>query len=101
MYLRTKFKHYTGNYPCFSRDYDNTGHLRGEDVTPQYGEWLEQIFYDGNKERYLRSEYVRDTGEKYAVVKRNSNTDSMYWYMRGYVLWLEEFVLRSKLFELD
>jgi len=98
MYLRTKFKFATGMYPCFSKDTDKSGHLRGDDVKSYYGEWLEHIFYDGNKERYLRSEFIKDTGEKIAVKRTNNNVD---WFTKNYILWLEEFVLRSKLFQLD
>jgi len=98
MYLRTKFKFATGMYPCFSKDTDKSGHLRGDDVKSYYGEWLEHIFYDGNKGRYLRSEFIKDTGEKIAVKRTDNNMD---WFTKNYILWLEEFVLRSKLFQLD
>jgi hypothetical protein len=96
MYLRTQFKLATGMYPCFSRDTDETGHLRGDDVKSYYGEWLEHIFYDGNKSNYLRSEFKKDTGEKIAV--RQETGKNQDWLVKNYILWLEEFVLRSKMY---
>lgn len=97
MYLRVKFRSATGMYPTFGRDSDGSGHLRGDDVKSAYGNWLEHIFYDGNKERYLRSEFVKDTGEK-STVRNKSNLTT---YTHNYILWLEEFVMKSKLFQLD
>ena len=98
MTLRLKFKFDTGLYPCYGKDKDGTGHLRGDDTKGIYGEWLEHIFYDGNKERYLREEFKRDTGECCPVKPTNSKK---LWYSRSYLLWLEEFVLKSKLYNLD
>lgn len=95
MNLRMKFKFDTGFYPCFSKDKDGSGHLRGDDVKGIYGEWLEYIFYDGNKERFLRTEFKRDTGEQFAAKFNPSSKKT--WYTRSYILWLEEYVLRSKL----
>lgn len=100
MDLRVKYKLSTGHYPTYLADGEGNGLLRGENVTGKYGQWLEENFYDGNEEEFLRREYMKLSAHvKYPV---SSNKTKMSWtYDRNYVLWLEEYVIESKLFNFD
>lgn len=91
--LRVKYKLATGEYPVYGRDDQNAGMFRGDAVTGKYGMWLEESFYDGNREEFLRKEYMMQTGGDYPV---DSNPRKfLYRYERSYVLWLEQYLVET------
>jgi hypothetical protein len=91
--LRVKYKLATGEYPVYGKDDQNAGMFRGDAVTGKYGMWLEESFYDGNREEFLRKEYMMQTGGDYPV---DSNPRRFVRrYDRNYVLWLEQYMIET------